>query len=727
MSVAVYQNRTRKSQVRQLQTLYRLLTALTRARAPEDINEAAITSLLAATSADRAAILAFDADGVMRFKASRGLSAAYRDAVTGHSPWTQGTQDAHPVVVPDVLLDEELSVHKEIFSREGIRALAFIPLALEEGVFGKFMLYYAQPHEWAENEIGIAQAIASHVALAMDRQRAEGTLAESEQRLQAILDNSAAVIFLKDLQGRYVLVNRRHEQLFSNNLPSVIGRTDHEIFSPETAERFRENDRRVLAEARSLTVEENICQEDGIHTYISTKFPLRNADGSVSGVCGIATDITGRKQAEEERGELLAREQEARKTAELLNKVSSKLAVELNPERLTQVVTDVATALAGAEFGAFFHNIVNEHGDAYMLYTLSGVPREAFVNFPMPRSTGLFGPTYRGEGIVRSDDVTKDNRYGKSAPYFGMPKGHLPVKSYLAVPVVSRSGEVMGGLFLGHSVPGKFTAEHEAIIAGVAALAAISMDNARLFDHAQRAQAELKRSNEELRRANQNLETFAYSASHDLQEPLRNIALSAQLMERRCGKQLPTEADGFLSSILKGASRMKNLIDDLLVYVNAGKAADGPTPRIDSATVLATVLEDLKTPVEESKGIVTHGTLPPVYMHETRLAQVFQNLINNALKYRSKEVPRIHVSADERDGWSTFSVSDNGIGIEPQYADQIFKPFKRLHSREQYAGSGIGLGICQRIVELYGGRIWLEKSVPGEGSTFCFSVPAERQ
>jgi GAF domain-containing protein len=140
--------------------------------------------------------------------------------------------------------------------------------------------------------------------------------------------------------------------------------------------------------------------------------------------------------------------------------------------------------------------------------------------------------------VVRCEDVTRDPRYGKNAPYHGMPKGHLPVRSYLAAPVTSRSGEVLGGLFFGHSTPGKFTERHEAILTGVAAQAAIAMDNARLFEQAQWTQEELKRSNEELRRANPDLETFAYSASHDLQEPLRTIVISAQFLERRYGPQL---------------------------------------------------------------------------------------------------------------------------------------------------------------------------------------------
>jgi light-regulated signal transduction histidine kinase (bacteriophytochrome) len=282
---------------------------------------------------------------------------------------------------------------------------------------------------------------------------------------------------------------------------------------------------------------------------------------------------------------------------------------------------------------------------------------------------------------------------------------------------------VLGGLFFGHSVPGKFTGNHEALLRGVAAQAGIAMDNARLFEQAQWVQNELKRSNEELRRANQDLETFAYSASHDLNEPLRTVAISAQLLERTCGGRLKGDEAKFLAMILQGARRMESLIQDLLSYTTATKHEDGPPPGVDSGQVLATVLENLTGQLEQAGATVTQTALPVVAMHESRLTQVLQNLVGNALKYRGAEAPRVHVSASERDGWCVLSVADNGIGIEPEFTDSIFGLFKRLHTRDQYPGSGIGLAICQRIVERYGGRIWLEKSVPGEGSTFCFSVP----
>jgi PAS domain S-box-containing protein len=186
-----------------------------------------------------------------------------------------------------------------------------------------------------------------------------------------------------------------------------------------------------------------------------------------------------RKQAE-----ISLREQT--EVVETINRIGQTLSAELDQQKLVQALTDAATELTGAKFGSFFYNLTDERGESYMLYTLSGVPLEAFAHFPMPRNTDIFGPTFRGEGVIRLADVKQDARYGKSSPYFGMPAGHLPVTSYLAVPVISRSGEVLGGLFFGHPEADIFTERHERIIVGLAAQAAIAMDNARLFNLAQR-------------------------------------------------------------------------------------------------------------------------------------------------------------------------------------------------------------------------------------------------
>ncbi len=234
---------------------------------------------------------------------------------------------------------------------------------------------------------------------------------------------------------------------------------------------------------------------------------------------------------------------------------------------------------------------------------------------------------------------------------------------------------------------------------------------------------DLARSNGELKRTNDDLNQFAYSASHDLQEPLRMMAIYSQMLERKYKTRLDTEADRYISHIVSGAQRMDALLKDLLAYTRAVEFTPGEISPIDANAVVATAMNNLDAAIRESGAEISCGALPLVRIREAHLLQVFQNLIGNAIKYRSEERPSIDISAGRQGASWEFCVRDNGIGIPPQYADQIFGIFKRLHSSADYDGTGIGLAICQRIVERYGGRIWVE-SPQGNGSIFRFTLPA---
>nr|WP_062338211.1 GAF domain-containing SpoIIE family protein phosphatase [Herbidospora sakaeratensis] len=192
--------------------------------------------------------------------------------------------------------------------------------------------------------------------------------------------------------------------------------------------------------------------------------------------------------------DLIERLQEETRLVETLHEVGRALAADLDLPRIVRTACDAATSLTGAAFGSFFYNVYDMNGESYFLYVLSGVPRSAFEGFPMPRNTKVFDPTFQGEGVIRMHDVRADPRYGQNPPYHGMPKGHLDVRSYLAVPVISPSGEVLGGFFFGHPEVGMFTARHEQLASGVAAQAAVAMDNARLYQRHRDAAVELQRS-----------------------------------------------------------------------------------------------------------------------------------------------------------------------------------------------------------------------------------------
>ena len=232
---------------------------------------------------------------------------------------------------------------------------------------------------------------------------------------------------------------------------------------------------------------------------------------------------------------------------------------------------------------------------------------------------------------------------------------------------------------------------------------------------------ELLESNEALRQSNDDLNQFAYAASHDLQEPLRMVALYSQMLQRKYGGKNDPETDQYVGFIVGGAKRMEMLLKDLLTYSQTGAADQGPPQPIDCESVMKKVLLNLQASIEQNNASVSWQTLPVVQAHEVRLVQLLQNLIGNAIKYRAKDPPQVRISAQRRENDWLFVIEDNGIGIEPEYAPQIFGIFKRLHG-QSYPGTGIGLAICQRIVERYGGRIWVE-SKPGEGSRFHFTLP----
>jgi light-regulated signal transduction histidine kinase (bacteriophytochrome) len=237
------------------------------------------------------------------------------------------------------------------------------------------------------------------------------------------------------------------------------------------------------------------------------------------------------------------------------------------------------------------------------------------------------------------------------------------------------------------------------------------------------AERSTEHARQQLERNNQELQQFAYAASHDLQEPLRNITIYTQLLERRYSKQLDPEASQLVRHIVDGAMRMGTLVRDLLSYTQVWGGTAEEIFETDLHQVVETVTASLDATIAAAGAQIECGELPLLQMNEVHLQQLLQNLIGNAVKYRSERSPYIRIDAECSEGNWTVRVADNGIGIDPLHKDRIFEPFKRLHSTEKYPGTGIGLALCQKIVQRYGGRIWVESEL-GRGSTFCFTVPA---
>ena len=248
---------------------------------------------------------------------------------------------------------------------------------------------------------------------------------------------------------------------------------------------------------------------------------------------------------------------------------------------------------------------------------------------------------------------------------------------------------------------------------------------AQTWQQAWRLIKQLAHQAEQLARSNSDLRQFAYSASHDLQEPLRHLAIYTELLQQRYEGKLDPEADSFIQRTIDAAHRMERLLKDLLSYTHAADAPQGAAASVDANTTLAKVLGTFEQRIAKEHAVITSGSLPVLGVHEVHLSQLFQNLISNSFKYHGNAPLKLHIWADRaEDGTWRLSVEDNGIGIDGRYHQQVFGLFKRLHGSSRYTGNGIGLAICQKIVQRYGGKIWVE-STSGQGSIFRFTLPGE--
>jgi signal transduction histidine kinase len=425
--------------------------------------------------------------------------------------------------------------------------------------------------------------------------------------------------------------------------------------------------------------------------------------------------------AERERERAAAALEEEARLVGVLHRIGQTLASETGLQRIVQTATDEATALTGARFGAFFYNLVNERGESYTLYTLSGVHREAFSSFPMPRNTHVFGPTFRGEGVVRSGDITRDPRYGQNPPYHGMPPGHLPVRSYLAVPVVSRSGEVLGGLFFGHEQTEVFTERAERIATGIAGWAAVAMDNALLHEAERSARQEAEA-------ANQAKSAFLATMSHELRTPLNAIGGYAQILEMGVRGPVTEAQRSDLERVIRAQEHLLGLINDVLNFakLEAGRV-EFEVRDVPVEEALAHV-EELVAPQTAARGITYRRGASPegacVRADLEKLQQVLLNLLSNAVKFTDPGGEITVWWETGRDG-VRIHVSDTGIGIPPKKLDSIFEPFVQVDPdlTRTRQGTGLGLAISRELARGMGGDL-AAASAPGEGSTFTLRLRA---
>ncbi|RZJ07948.1 MAG: response regulator [Rubrivivax sp.] len=471
-----------------------------------------------------------------------------------------------------------------------------------------------------------------------------------------------------------------------------------------------------------------------------------------AGFVKILRDRTERRQDE-------LKLMEQARTLELLNRTGASLARETRLDLLVQTVTDAGVGLTGAQFGAFFYNLVNAAGESYMLYSVSGVPMEAFSKFPMPRNTAVFAPTFAGGGIVRSDDITCDPRYGHNAPHFGMPAGHLPVRSYMAVPVLSRSGEVLGGLFFGHAEPGVFNEDSERSLAGLAGEAAVAIDNVRLHEAAQREIAERRRAEAALRELNAGLEEqvrrrteevvqqaealrqaqkmeaigqLTGGIAHDFNNLLQVIVGNLEMLSRTLPEQMSRHRRA-ASSAMSGAKRAAALTQRLLAF--ARRQPLDPKP-LDVNLVVQGISELLRRSLGETIELETvlGGGIWTVEVDPNELESALLNLAVNARDAMPEggkltiETANSHLDeayaarqVEVKPGqYVVICVSDAGCGMDENTLSRVFEPF--FTTKPEGKGTGLGLSQVYGFVKQSHGHVKLYSEVDN-GTTVKIYLP----
>jgi PAS domain S-box-containing protein len=591
------------------------------------------------------------------------------------------------------------------------------------------------------------------------RKQAELALHESEERLRALADNLPngmiyQMISAPDGERRFTFVSSNCLRL--NGIRAEVALSDasamYALIHPDDAPGLAAAEAEAIASGRAFDHEVRMGRQDGTWRWNRlSSAPRRSADGAVLWD-GIQIDVDTRRQTQD-------RLREETRALQILNRAGAAVAADVQLDEVVQTVIDGGVELTGAAFGAFFYNVLDDQGARYTLYTLSGAPREAFENFPMPRATEIFAPTFNGEGVVISKDILLDPRYGKSPPYHGMPQGHLPVRSYLAVSVRSRTGTVLGGLFFGHPDPARFEDRHADLIAGLASQAAVAIDNAELFNSAQSELAQRRKAEAELQTLNATLEDRVVQEVQErskTEEALRQAQKMEAVGQLTGGvahdfNNLLTVIIGGLDTIirskpgdevriqraaamaLQGAERAADLTTRLLAFSRRQPLKPSPA---DLNLLMRNTTELLHRTLGET--VELEGVLSPrLWLVEVDPNQLESAILNLALNARDAmpaggklTIETANASLDESyratdaevlpGQYVLVSVSDTGAGMDADTTKRVFEPF--FTTKEVGKGTGLGLSMVYGFVKQSGGHVTIY-SEPGQGTTVKLYFP----
>ena len=631
-----------------------------------------------------------------------------------------------PLIINDNIA--EIAPHEaRTFQDIGIAATICMPLVKAGRLAALMAIHDKVPHHWTPYELEVIREVTDRSWAHVERVRAEAGLRSSNERFRAAVQATRGVLWTNDAQGRMVGEQTGWAALTGQGFDEYQDYGWSKAVHPDDVQPTIRAWDEAVRKSETFVFEHRVRRSDGEWRLFSVRaVPIFGPDGSVCEWVGVHTDVTEERAAEE------ALREESR-ILEALNKTGAALAAQLDLESIVQTVTDAGVELTGAQFGAFFYNVLSASGESYMLYTLSGAHPSQF-DFGMPRNTAVFHPTFAGEGIIRSDDITADWRYGRNEPHFGMPKGHLPVVSYLAVPVRSRSGEVMGGLFFGHPAEARFTQRHERLIVGIAAQAAVAVDNARLYQAVQQARetleqrveertAELQKVHEALAQAQklQALGELTGGIAHDFNNLMTVVSGSAEILLRR--PDLPdAKRRQYLQAIGDTAKRATTLTQQLLAF---GRRQAIKPEIIDVEVTLDAFAEvltrTLGSRIQVSLDLAAPGAL--VRVDPTQLEAAVLNAAVNARDAMPKGGRLVIDTRVEGEGDGRLlrlSIRDDGLGMPQRVVERAFEPF--FTTKEVGKGTGLGLSQIHGFAAQAGGRAEIE-SLEGEGTTIGILLP----
>jgi PAS domain S-box-containing protein len=539
-----------------------------------------------------------------------------------------------------------------------------------------------------------------------ERKQAEEALRESEERFRQVFVQAPIGIVLGTPDGKLMQVNQAFCQMLGYTEAELMALNFSEITHPEDLASESPYIEQILKrEICRYQLEKRYFQKNGDILFANlTCGVVRDQQGNVMYALGMVKDITERKQAEQEI-------QRQTRYQQLLAEISLRIRESLQIEVILQTTVTELQQLLQADRVIFYRLWPNRSGQ---------VVAEAVVpEWPSTLERVLVDQCFEDEYL---NQYQQEIHAWSDVEQAGFQPCHLEmlrqfgIRADLIVPILLK--DKLWGLLFVHqcSAPRQWNPFEIDLLRQLADQLSIALAQAELLEQETCHSQELARSNAEL-------EQFAYVASHDLQEPLRTLASYAKLLSRRYSGQFDEKGNRFIQYILEEALRMQALINDLLRYSRVGRQGQNFAPT-DCMAVFNIVVKRLAETISNSGATVTCGELPTIMADEMQLVQLFQNLISNAIKYRSSEPPVVQVAAQHQEGQWVFSVRDNGIGIEPQYAGRIFVIFQRLHTQEEYSGTGIGLAIAAKIVERHGGQIWVESAL-GQGATFYFTIPEQ--